>query len=254
VYSSENLIDSKKGLMNINSNIIIEPKYDKIEDYLNDYNLIKVELNNKVGFINPEGREIIKTDYVINKNEAFSESLIALSFNGNFGFLDNNGKTVIPFIYKDATKFIDGLAGVKLKEKWGFINQNNEIVIPFMYDKIYPFYNDLSAVQKGDIWFFINKKNKEKFTFNNNDQFSHFYSNGLRLFKDEETKKYGFKDLKNKVVIKSQFDEALPFVDQMARVKLNDKYGYINKIGKIIIPIIYSELWDEREGLIRFME
>ena len=36
--------------------------------------------------------------------------------------------------------------------------------------------------------------------------------------------------------IQPQFDYASPFSEEMARVKISNKWGYINKVGKLVIP------------------
>ncbi|PJB55344.1 MAG: hypothetical protein CO098_16820, partial [Bacteroidetes bacterium CG_4_9_14_3_um_filter_41_19] len=59
-----------------------------------------------------------------------------------------------------------------------------------------------------------------------------FENNGpLRV---EINKKYGFIDKTGKVVIPLMYEFALPFSEGLARVELNGKKVYINKAGEII--------------------
>jgi uncharacterized protein YqkB len=60
----------------------------------------------------------------------------------------------------------------------------------------------------------------------------------LHLFKLSD--KWGFIDSVGKEVIPIKFQEAGSFSDGMARVKLNDKWGFINQAGKEVIPIKYQ--------------
>ena len=62
--------------------------------------------------------------------------------------------------------------------------------------------------------------------------------------------KYGFK-LKStgKEVIPLKYDGAWPFSEGLAKVKLNDKYGFVDKTSKEIIPLKYDGAWSFREGL-----
>ncbi|MBO4598873.1 MAG: WG repeat-containing protein [Bacteroidaceae bacterium] len=60
-----------------------------------------------------------------------------------------------------------------------------------------------------------------------------FADNGLAvIIKDD---KYGYIDKAGKIVINPQFKHAGCFANGLAAVKIKDKYGYIDKTGKIVI-------------------
>ena len=63
-----------------------------------------------------------------------------------------------------------------------------------------------------------------------------------------ENGKFGF-ELDDKVVIPAKYDDAVPFSEGLARVKLNGKGGYIDKTGKEVIPFRYDVAWSFGEGL-----
>ena len=44
--------------------------------------------------------------------------------------------------------------------------------------------------------------------------------------------KYGFIDKNGEIVIPCQYDQAWAFVDGLARVKMNGRWGYIDTTGK----------------------
>lgn len=60
--------------------------------------------------------------------------------------------------------------------------------------------------------------------------------------------KYGYVDEKGKIVIPLIFDLAYSFSESIAKVKMRNKYGYINKDGKIIIDFIYDDAKDFKNG------
>ena len=66
--------------------------------------------------------------------------------------------------------------------------------------------------------------------------------------KFEEYGKQGFKK-DGVVVIPAIYDKAWDFREGLALVELNDKWGYIDKIGKEVIPIKYNEVYSFKEGL-----
>ncbi|MEO0097709.1 MAG: WG repeat-containing protein [candidate division WOR-3 bacterium] len=53
---------------------------------------------------------------------------------------------------------------------------------------------------------------------------------------DGKTGKWGYVNIEGKYVIELQFDEAFPFSEGLARakVKIGDKYFYINNEGQIV--------------------
>jgi hypothetical protein len=61
-------------------------------------------------------------DYVGN----FSESLAPVKLNDKWGFIDKNGNEVIKIKYDLVLEFSEGLAVFKLKNKWGLVNKQGK--------------------------------------------------------------------------------------------------------------------------------
>lgn len=90
----------------------------------------------------------------------------------------------------------------------GMIDHDHNIIIP-------PIYDDLALPDKGRVIARI--KNAQ----------------GERMI--------GILDLQNNWLIQPQrLDVMFDFKDDMAMVKLNGKYGHVNRQGKIVVPIIYD--------------
>lgn len=64
---------------------------------------------------------------------------------------------------------------------------------------------------------------------------------GENLIAVKKNGKWGFMDVKGKMVIKPQYQKANNFFEGLARVKINGKYGYINNKGKLIIKAEYDD-------------
>lgn len=62
-------------------------------------------------------------------------------------------------------------------------------------------------------------------------------------------KKWGYIDLNGKVIIDPSFDSAGKFSEAMAVVQIGDNYGYIDKKGKLIIPAIFISAEDFGNGI-----
>jgi hypothetical protein len=65
----------------------------------------------------------------------------------------------------------------------------------------------------------------------------------------DERGKYGFIDASGRVIIKPQFDGALPFTEGLAAVSTGNKWGFIDASGKTIIPMSYRAVSHFSDGL-----
>jgi len=74
------------------------------------------------------------------------------------------------------------------------------------------------------------------------------FSEGYAAVKIDE--KYGYIDKAGKVVIKPQFDEAKLFKEGFAAIAIDDKYGLIDKKGNMILEPKFDESGSFTEGLV----
>jgi outer membrane protein OmpA-like peptidoglycan-associated protein len=88
-----------------------------------------------------------------------NEDRIRVSINNNkWGFVNRNGLEIILCIYDDVWDFSEGLAKVKKNDKWGYIDNRGEIIIPIIYDDAWIFSDGLAKVKKDGRWIYIDKK------------------------------------------------------------------------------------------------
>lgn len=84
------------------------------------------------------------------------EYAVAFIQNNKYGYIDTNGIEIVPASYDFTTGFSFGLAAVKLNNKWGYINKANKIVIPIEFEMAWSFKLNHAAVKKNGKWGFIN--------------------------------------------------------------------------------------------------
>lgn len=113
------------------------------------------------GFINKNGNTIIEPQY--DGIQYFQEDYFAACLNGNWGFIDKYNNRLTEFKFSDAHSFKNGFAAVLVTDdygvnKWGFINKSGGIVINPKFDQVGDFNNGLAAVKTNDKWGFINSK------------------------------------------------------------------------------------------------
>lgn len=197
----------------------------------NDFSegLAAISKNDKYGFIDTKGKVVIEPKY--EWASSFSNGLAIVSAEGLYGAIDKQGKTVIPFEYQALANFHDGFATAArppkdpedYESKYGLINKQNEVVIPFMYESMGNLSESLIAVKKDGKWGYVDTKNKAIIPITLKYEMVNDFSDGLAaVFSYEENSD-------------------------------NLKYGYIDKTGKLVIPMQFIKAyWDDSEGIIDF--
>ena len=181
------------------------------------------------------------TDTPNDHHKAALDQLYSLRMGNGWGFVDGNNKIAIPAFFDDAEDFSEGLGQVMIAGKWGFVNRSGNIVIPPFYDNSEPFTDGLAAVCKEDKWGYIDSNGKIKIDFLYR-MAGNFYENLALVSETGEKDSFGFINKSAKYVIPTGiYDDAKFFSEGLAPVEDNEKWGYINKEGKIAIPLAYEE-------------
>lgn len=183
------------------------------------------------GFLDNKGRSAIRPYY--DEISYFSEGLCFVKRNGKWGVINKKGTVIIPFTYDSDYRdlhFSEGMAAVNLNGKWGYINKQGEIIVPIIYEDCRPFKNGFAFVKYSGHWGYINQIGKSITLFiydsvkYGGDYFSEEYA-AVRTIDD----KYGYIDRSGRIIIPCIYDKAFPISNGIACVSLNGKYGYINK-------------------------
>jgi hypothetical protein len=170
-----------------------------------------------------------------------------------FGYIDKNGREVVPVVYDGASDFSEGLAAVGKNNKWGFIDKDGKIVIPLMYNKVESFSHGLAWVNKNGKWGFIDKNGKTVLPFeytlgpSSDATLQHISDNLVRVVKSSDGSEGLFDLSKRKLLFTA--DRIMNLSDNLIMVQKNDKFGFIDPTGKIVLPIQYAYVEDFHEGL-----
>jgi hypothetical protein len=190
--------------------------------------LDRVYLNNKWGFMNNKGKEIIPCIY--DYAEDFDKNLQGLALvklNNKCHYIDKNG---IRWKYEEAYGFDGGLAPVMLNGKWGYIDKDKDEVIPLKYDMA----NSFNIYLQGLAWVKLN--NKGYYIDKNETRWK--YEEAYRFHEGLApvmlNGKWGYIDKNKDEVIPCKYDDAIDFSDGLARVQLNGKWFYIDKTGEYV--------------------
>ena len=197
-------------------------------------------------FIDKRGNKVFECE---GDAEDFSEGLAAVSrcTSDNddvvccFGFVDKTGSEAIPFTFKHAGCFVDGLCWAETENACGFINRDGKFELT------------------GDYKTLVLDEGMEC----GNYPLCPTFSEGLAWVCNKDGK-FGYIDKTGQVVIPFRYEAAYDdgselyyqqpchdFHDGLARVwdKTTDKYGYVDHEGNEVFPCQFRYAEDLKEGV-----
>ena len=247
----------KYGYVDKTGKLAIPLQYDGACDFNEGF--AAVWKGEKCGIIDTSGKTVIPFEYDI-LAECFHEGL-AIAIDGEkMGYIDKTNKIVLPLEYYGASRFEGGFALVKNKDKRGIIDTSGKTVAPFEYTSVvHPgFDNGIAIVSKGNYpdekYGAIDTSGKAVVPF---DYAGVSIYDGMAVVTTGTNGKYkyGCIDIATgkTVVAAGEYDYIGLFGDGLAAVRKGDIYGgkcgYIDKTGKVAIPLEYMSAGDFSEGL-----
>lgn len=189
------------GLQDGQGNIILNPKYVNISDFVGEISIVTDTAEN-YGGIDRDGNEVIPLKYEF-LNISVDGDKIQYFENGQYGLLHGNGELFIEAKYEIVTFPHQGIIQFAIEGKSGFMNERGETIIPAQYEVVMEYNGDYFITIDGEAY---------------------------TLHSMEE----------NKELAKGYEYLSLPIDGNIFVAKKNDKYGYINALGKIEIPFKYT--------------
>ncbi len=242
-------------------------QYDKIYDfeYVSDLGCecARVDKNNKSGYIDKSGKEIIKPIYTIGY---FSEGLAVVSAVHHFGYINIHGKLVIDTIlnYMMVGNFKNGMAEVFVfgvlwdsngnilsdeAKIFGYIDRTGKEVVPVKYQSAQGYFKDAGdrlyinagGLQQVYAGFKPAQQSVSSFRDENNKY-------GFR--KQQFQEQYGMYKITDTIVIAAKYDAVEQKVyDDLGNellksgyflVDISGKKGLVDSLGKEITPAKYE--------------
>jgi len=256
--------NGKFGFTN-NEGWAIQPIYDQVIEFY-DYPYSFVKLKDKWGLIDQQGKTILPFEYnsVLDDEYLFGEEENKTVIkNGKYGIVNRVlGKLLVECIYEKPFGYTDGifpylgnLSVVYRNKKAGLLNEKGVEIVPCIFDGGKEPFKSMAL----DTYILAKQNNKsgvidtvgnlvvpcEYDEINTTEDF-----NFLDVVKN---KKHGlFSLITNREIIIPLYDEPIWFGGDYAYVRLNKKYGAIDKEGKVIVPFKYAnddEVYLEMEKL-----
>lgn len=144
--------------------------------------------------------------------------------------------------YDNVEDFVDGVAVVMVEEGWsyrrGLINNKGEEIVACTYRRINPSSCGMMLFADDNGCGFLNTKGEVVVASGRYDDVEDFSDNLACVKKDD---KFGFIDVKGNEVIPCSFERAYSFAEGLALVRKGDKYGYINTKAEFVVAPSYDD-------------
>jgi hypothetical protein len=199
---------------------------------------------------------------LLEKHKLLFENLYPVKKNDKVGFIDRNGKVIIEPIYEEAFSFDQKtkITTVKFDGKWGVISKTGKKIIDFTFDDPIVFspamyapykngekigYVDRTGQKKGNARF-------EKFVFNSSKNYNYNDIDGFFIAEKMNAKPFQYVPSSDKVyeLLPSATAQRKTGVDYIMQgysrdhkiVVRDNKFGLIDKNGKLKIGYSYDNL------------
>jgi len=235
------------GLLDKNSKVILEPKYDFIDaPDSNGTRVIKV--NGKVGLLDKNYKVILEPiyDYIGPPDE---DGIRVIELNRKYGLLDKNLKVVVELKYDyigPPTKDEDGIRVIILNDKKGILDKNLKVVVEPKYDAIRNLNLDGTRVIDLNGKVGLLDKDYKVVVEPKYDILNTPKKDGTRAINLNGKK--GLLDKDFKVVVEPKYD----FIDGPDSngtrvINLNGKKGLLDKDYKVILEPKYDAIWNPHD-------
>ena len=260
------------GFKRADGTVIVDNIYKFVDKFHGNYCKVFADYG-RCGLINREGREVIPPVYEDVSYPA--EGLIMVNDSGLYGFFDTLGRQRIPFTWRAASTFSQGLAvvAVDLDSEtvlYGYVDTLGRMAIPPMFQYAYPFSEGFAVVKDYERYGLIDLMGSEvvytKYEILSGVFQGLFFAgsqDGLALF-DTRLKpltpfvyesivdisdnrilvqrggKYGYLDLRGREVIPCIYNNAYLFQDGRAAVNIDKRWGILDTLGRTVLPIEYD--------------
>lgn len=251
-FNTENVeyyIQNKKiGLRDITTRKLVVPcKYDFIGTFSKS-KLATFKRSGLYGYLNEKGVEVIAPKYQEARTFSSDDNLAPVKSNGKWGFINKLGTIKIACKYEDVGGFVSGLSRVKLNGKWGMINTTGTIVIPCKYDDLNNFGKQgFASASLNGMYGTIDKTGKVLVPFKYESSL-YFDEDGYSRCKKDG--KYGIVHKDGEETAKCIYEQTGTLSDGLMCVKSNEKWGFIDYMGNMIIPTVYKYSMDFEKGIV----
>ena len=210
--------------------------------------------------INKEGKVLFKEVYIDSFSSFYGlteDSLINISINHEYGYINIYGEIKIKPQFYYAKPFHNGYAVVdNKKDKTGVIDQTGNFIIDPIYDTIWEIDENLWEkwiVKSSDGTYALITKEGE-IIFEEKKGTLWYSGSKSGLIKLSVNEKIGFINLNGEILVKPVYEEVEYFKEGVCPVSINGYWGLINDQGKEIVPPSFKRVLPHKWGKLNILE
>lgn len=221
---------------------------------MEDLFLIPYRKGDKWGYCKPD--KTIITPCIYDYAEIFHEGLACVKKSNIWGVVNSNGQEIISPIFDfvekqckvEAYVFHQEKLVVYKDKKYGVIDKQGRIVLPFIYDMVRDINEGVFHTVRNNKNYLVDNNGKEFMEIDSDflTLFQNTYHNGLLLC--QRNNKYGFINPSGNIIVPFKYDEIYTHMDGIASYALNNKHGCLDLKGNEIIPCEYDDFCFFNEG------
>ena len=181
----------------------------------------------KWGLMDSTGTWVVNPRYRKLRLDAENGNLFAQR-GRKYRLLDLDGSKLSPMKFSAIGDYHDGLVAVKYKTRYGYLDGNGETVIPFELFRAEPYSDSLARVMTSSGWAYIDRQGQKVFGTNSN--FSTSVSEGRIFYRKRGG--YGIMDVSGTDLKSGTFRKYIHFKNGFAVVASDDKYQFIDPMGR----------------------
>ena len=215
--------------------------YRYVGDFIDGYCKVMMD-DTSCGLIDRDGRQVVPCIY--SNVDYPSEGRIAVNLNGYCGYTDMQGNLVIPLEFLAAGSFSEGCAPVLVAvdsffSACTFIDTFGRLLFPPQYENVQPFGCGHAMVRRYQRWGVIDHNGREVLTTMFENMTTLF---GDTLFFAGDADGMALYDSRMKPLTKPVYTWTGGINDGRIAVRRGDKYGFLDRWGREVIPCCYDEI------------
>lgn len=157
--------------------------------------------------------------------------------NHHVGLIDETGEVVIEPKYLELGKPSEGWVAVRESSQWKYLSLDGKKEIAEKYDQAGPFVKGIAPASKNDQNGFIDETGNWVKT---GYDFVEAFSGGFAVVGDQSGMYFIDESFENK--FQMLFEDAGPFLWNLAPVKQNGQWGIINHLGELVVSYQFEEM------------
>lgn len=250
----------KWGFINEDGENSVKCVYDAVTDFTLGFSV--VTLSSQKGLINKKGEIVIPLEY--NDIAIVSKDYIKAIKDGKSGLINYKNEIIIPLSYSDILEPSEGCFPIKQNGLWGYIDYQNNLIIDTKYSSAHPFHEGLAAVYDNSFWKFIDKNGQEVMTVLKDFDVNDFQDgSAIVSFISDDGATVSHKLLCNGHYLidgievnidANHIKRVYHFHDGLAKVIVDDSWGFIDIYGEVVISGIFEDVTDFKDGYAKLLE